>query len=349
MKRSSTFLFSNKYLLISSSLALLLLMSNFNSSPPPPDWDANTPVHEVLQYLGETPPDHYLDNITPEMVRRGEDIIKKGRTVGPDGTLSGYVSKFYDCTSCHNITIEDPDLRASDPEARLDFVQKKNLPFLQGTTFYGSVNKETWYNDDYVKKYGDMVYAANEDIKAAIQLCATECAQGRRVTDWEMEAILAYLWDLGYKLGDLNMTAADYQKLNAQAAEQANYKDLREWIKSFYLLKSPATYVEMPEDKQAGYPYEGNAERGKAIYNSSCQYCHKPYGVSNFWLDDSELTFRKLRRNIAKDNNFSIYKMIRQGTYAVPGHKPYMPLYTKERMSDQQVEDLRAFIENRAI
>ncbi|RMF22347.1 MAG: cytochrome c, partial [Bacteroidetes bacterium] len=33
------------------------------------------------------------------------------------------------------------------------------------------------------------------------------------------------------------------------------------------------------------------------------------------------------------------------GTYAIPGHKPYMPHYPLERMSKQQVEDLRAYIE----
>ena len=348
MTLTAAFRFLKKYFLVSAWLLSLLLLTNF-SSQPPPAWDAETPVFEVLQYLGETPPGHYLENITPEMIKRGEDIIRKGRTIGSDGALSGYVSKYYDCTSCHNITIEDPDLRASDPEARLTYVQEKNIPFLQGTTFYGAVNKESWYNDDYVKKYGEMVYEANKDIKAAIQLCATECAQGRRVTDWEIEAMLAYLWSLGYQLGDLDMSAADYQTLNAQAADPSNHEELREWVKSFYLLKSPATFVEVPEDKQAGYPLEGNAERGKAIYNTSCQFCHRPYGVSNFWLDDSELTFRKLRKNMAKANHFSIYEMIRHGTYAVPGHKPYMPLYPKERMSDQQVEDLRAYIENNAM
>lgn len=348
MKPTYTLFNSKKYFLIPALLINLLLLSNFNYQLPP-GWDANTPVFEVLQYLGEASPGHYLENITPEIMQRGEDIIKKGRTNGPDGSLSTYVSKYYDCTSCHNITIEDPDLKVSDPEARLVFVQEKNIPFLQSTTFYGTVNKESWYNDDYVKKYGDLVYAANKDIKAAIQLCATECAQGRRVTDWEMEAILAYFWSLGYKLGDLDLTEDDYQKLNAQAADKSSHPELREWVKGFYLLKSPATFAEVPGDKQAGYELTGNAENGKAIYHSSCQYCHRPYGVSSFWLDDSELTFRKLRNNLAKNNHFSIYEMIRHGTYAVPGHKPYMPLYTKERMSDQQIEDLRAYIEDRAM
>ena len=343
MKPAPAIFLSKKHRLILVLLISLPLLSNF-SYHTPAKWDANTPVFEVLQYLGAPSPSHYLENITPEMIQRGEDIIKKGRTIAPNGSLSTYVSKYYNCNTCHNTVIEDPDLRVPDPEARLAFVQKKNIPFLQSTTFYGTVNKESWYNDDYVKKYGDLVYAANKDIKAAIQLCATECAQGRKVTEWEMEAILAYFWSLGYKLGDLDFTAADYQKLNEQGADENNHARLRKWIKSFYLLKSPATFVETPADKQAGYPEAGSAENGKAIYNASCQHCHRPYGVSNFWLNDSELTFRKLRNNLTKNNHFSIYEVIRHGTNAVPGHKPYMPLYTQERMSDQQVEDLRAFI-----
>ena len=48
---------------------------------------------------------------------------------------------------------------------------------------------------------------------------------------------------------------------------------------------------------------------------------------------------------ITKDSHFSLYQIIAYGTYAIPGHKPYMPHYPLERMSKQQVEDLRAYVE----
>ena len=32
----------------------------------------------------------------------------------------------------------------------------------------------------------------------------------------------------------------------------------------------------------------------------------------------------------------------------MPGYKPYMPNYTKERLSDKQLEDLMAYIKNNA-
>ena len=40
--------------------------------------------------------------------------------------------------------------------------------------------------------------------------------------------------------------------------------------------------------------------------------------------------------------------MVRHGTHPAPGHREYMPHYTKERMTDQQVEDLERYILERA-
>ena len=62
-------------------------------------------------------------------------------------------------------------------------------------------------------------------------------------------------------------------------------------------------------------------------------------------LDESKPTLNWLKRNITSDSDLSIYQIIRHGTYAASGHREYMPLYTQEKMSNQQVEDLRAFIE----
>ena len=89
-------------------------------------------------------------------------------------------------------------------------------------------------------------------------------------------------------------------------------------------------------------------ERGKALYELSCLHCHQGGGVSGYVLDRKRLSFKHLRNNITKDSHFSLYQIIRYGTYALPGHRPYMPHYPLERMSNQQVEDLRAYIEQEA-
>lgn len=307
--------------------------------------DDNTPVAGVLFALGEPKPGHYIEEATSEMVLRGEEIIKKGRTIGPDGNQSPYVSKYYTCTSCHNVVREDPDLTVVDQDARLQFAIANKIPYLQGSTFWGMVNHETWYNDDYVLKYGDLVKKAEKSLKESINLCATVCSQGRELEDWEMEGILAYLWSLQMKLGDLNLSTEAYKRLNASDLSQ---KEKITLIKSKYLQKSPATFVEPPLSKKDGYPHEGDPKLGKAIYALGCQHCHRPGGESDVTFDDTNLTYNWLEKHIPDNSQLSIYEIIRKGTYAAYGHKEYMPHYTLEKMSDQQVEHLRAFIENPA-
>lgn len=51
-------------------------------------------------------------------------------------------------------------------------------------------------------------------------------------------------------------------------------------------------------------------------------------------------------KHIPENTDLSIYQIIRKGTYAEYGHKEYMPHYTLEKMSDQQIEHLREFLEN---
>lgn len=307
---------------------------------------ASTPVAEVLIALGETPSKHYIP-IDTTLAQMGEEIVLTGRTTDAQGRRTNFVSKYYSCTSCHNIKQEDPDLRFSDPEARLPYVKQKGLPFLQGTTFRGIVNRESWYNDDYVKKYGDeKIEVAHESLRESIQLCAVECSQGREMEDWEIEAVLAYYWTLQYTLGDLGLTEDDLNRLNKERQQPDKQAALRTWLRGFYAQTSPAHFYDSPPNKQEGYPgLTGDPTRGKDLYELSCLHCHKPGGVSHYPLGDDKLSFRHLLKMIPKDSHFSLYQIVAYGTYAIPGHRPYMPHYPAERMSKQQVEDLRAYIE----
>ncbi|MEZ4826537.1 MAG: cytochrome c [Bacteroidia bacterium] len=312
------------------------------------DWDEYTPVQEVLETLGESAPAHRLPGESAQalmIIKQGEDIVKRGRTIGPNGKLSPYVSKYFICTNCHNIEQEDPDLTSRDPELRLIYVREKNIPFLQGTTFDGIVNRESWYNDDYVKKYGDLVKPAHEDLREAIQLCAVQCSQGRPLESWEMRAVLAYFWSLQFTLGDLQLSDHEMAQLRAGSSNMAHYASLRTLIRSKYLQTSPAHFADAPPDKDKGYGLEGDPEKGKALYELSCLHCHNANGVSEYVLDHSEMSFRNLEKKIPKDSHYSLYQIVRYGTWAQPGHRPYMPHYPLERMSNQQIEDLRAYVE----
>lgn len=315
--------------------------------PDKPQWDADTPLYQVLRYLGEKQAEHELP-LRPAWVQKGYEIVHFGRTTDFEGHRTSYVSKYYVCTTCHNVEREDPDLRVSDPEARLSYVKEKGIPFLQGTTFRGIVNRESWYNDDYIKKYGpEIIGNAQHSLRSAIQLCAVQCSQGRPMKRWEVNAVLSYFWSLQWKLGDLGLSANDYKKLNAAGEDEAERASLRAWLKTFYLQKSPAHFFDAPADKRKGYPgLKGRASVGKDLYELSCLHCHKPGGVSHYILDHSKLSLRHLKQKITKDSHMSLYQIIPYGTYAIPGHRPYMPHYPLERMSKQQVEDLRAYVES---
>lgn len=282
-------------------------------------------VYQLLVMLGIDKVKHDKGSPDPKLVAQGEDIVLTGRTKLEGKGNSNFVSKFYVCTNCHNVAQEDPDLKVMNPEKRLEYTQSKQLPFLQGTTFYGMVNRESWYNDDYVKKYGDLVKPARNDLAEAVQLCAKVCSQGRYLEDWELESVMAYLWSLEYKVGDLGIPADLIKQLeNAKASGQKN-PELVKQLKSFYAKKSPATFAEPPTDKSKGYEgLVGDAGNGAKIYEGACQHCHKPNGASRLILDDSKFTFRKLKRNINRSSNFSIYEIVRHGTHALEGHKAYM-------------------------
>lgn len=302
-------------------------------------------VNDYLVYLGQSQRDHYVDSPGIDDVNRGEALIRDGRTIDANGRPSKYISKYFKCVSCHNVIKEVDNLTEENiPASRLAYAMANEIPFLQASTFYGLVNKDTWYNDDYERKYGSLVEPARNSLKESIQLCAQECSQGRKLKDWEMKSILAYLWTLQLKMSDLQLTADDKSLLNGRASNVAKI-DL---IRSKYSLKNGATFGKVPKNKEKGYELTGNRENGAFIYKNSCQHCHRVGGESDLVLSEDKATFKWLRNNLEKHSQISLYEIIKKGTYAQPGHRAYMPLYSEEKISNQQVEDLRAYIEFRA-
>lgn len=304
-------------------------------------------VSEVLVSNGEELPKHARPNATKGQIEQGRDLIFKGRTIGPDGKKSKYISRFYTCTSCHSPIQEDPSVASFDPQKRLKYAEEKGIKFLQGSTFYGIANRESWYNDDYYKKYGDLVKPARNSLAEATQLCSKVCSSGRYLEDWELEAILAYYWNNQLKVKDLGLTQKQKTKLQRKST---NAPTEIKWFKDLYAKKSPATFGHAPHQQDLGYKNvkEGNPENGKLIYELSCMSCHQDGGVSGIAFTDSKLDFQKFKRSIGKKTDYNLYKIVRKGTYAGQGKPRYMPLYTEERMSNQQLEDLRAYIEQEA-
>lgn len=339
----------HKLLFVGSALILAATIMGAGLFRPDANaWTKDTYVADVLHTLGEPYPSNRPDDMSDANIQRGRDLFNTGYATSPSGQRSRVQSRYFLCTNCHLMEREDPDLRVSDPEARLDFVIGKGLPFLQGTTMYGTVNKVSWYNDDYFRKYGDLVKPARESLEGAIHLCSVVCSQGRDLEDWEMKGMLAYFWSISLKLGDLKLEKADWDRLEQARVDGKKDAEMVNWLKGFYRQASPATFLEAPEDKGKGYEVsrKGDPAIGAKVYVKGCMSCHSPQGASKYLsLDTGVLSRAMFKQHLKSHGYLSIYEIIRHGTHAVQGHRPYMPNYTAERMSNQQVEDLRAFIE----
>jgi len=298
-----------------------------------------TPVWEVLRSLGEPSPNHLI-TILPEKasVAVGRNIVHFGSN---KTKAMKQQSAHFVCTSCHNTEKEFADLRETDPQKRLDYAAENELPFLPGSPLYGVVNRSSFYNGDYEKKYGKLVLPARNNLREAIQLCAVECSQGRVLKNWELESVLGYLWTLELKMEDLAILAADYNKYTLKSEDAA---DLIAEIKSYYHTDSPAHFVATPEDGKAGYGRQGDASNGEHIYKLSCLHCHEDQRYSFFDLNDGKLSRKLLAKHFPTLSYYSSYQVIRHGAPSHPGKRAYMPQFTSEKMSNQQVEDLRAYV-----
>ena len=335
-----------KYVLAASILALILVFSAFQERLPL-EVSPESPLSEILLELGDEPLPHPVNTTIPGVsVEKGREIVHLGRTSGSPAVQS----RHFVCTSCHNPMREDPDLAVSDPQARLEYVVDQGMPFLQGTALYGAVNRTSFYNGDYDKKYGELVEPAREDIREAIRLCAVECAQGRPMADWEVESVLAYLWDIQLRLGDLILSEAEYEQIRMAVRTGRNAAGMIDLLHSKYLTASPATFLTPPENRKKGYEEveAGDPANGKLIYDHSCLHCHDGQRFAFFDLSEGTASFKYLKKHFPKYTRYSTYQVVRYGTSPMPGKRAYMPNYPMEKMSNQQMEDLRAYIEQQA-
>jgi len=327
----------------------ILLFASLTSQNKPTLVTAETPVAEVLLQLGDAPSSHLPDmNVPGVTANRGKDLVLRGSTLSPSGGKSQRISQHFVCTSCHNVERDEPDLSIVDPVNRLKYVAENGLPYLQGSALYGIVDRTSFYNGDYEKKYGDLVKPARNNLRQAIQLCATECSQGRWLEDWELESILAYLWTIDLKMGDLNLTDGDLKTIDAAVQGKSDKSLAKDKIKSSYLSGMPATFLDPPKDRVAGFSNIGDPDIGKQLYELSCLHCHENKRYSFFGLNESNLSLEFLDRHFPTYSRYSVYQVARYGTSPVPWKRAYMPQYTNEKMTPQMLEDLRTYIEQQA-
>ncbi|MCB0478339.1 MAG: cytochrome c [Crocinitomicaceae bacterium] len=298
-------------------------------------------VYAILVETGVTPPAYYIESVDSAKARQGEDLLTIGYT-RINNANSKKISRHFVCINCHNLVPETNHPESADPEIRLEYMMKNKLPFLPASTLYGVVNRTSYFNGDYVKKYGPRAEEAKNDLRKAIQVCAEISSEGRILETWETEAILHYLNVIQLRIGDLSLTKEEMKILNSEDKDSK-----RKLLESKYLSKESATF---------GYPLasnvrelgkKGDPKKGKYIFKFGCMHCHNPEGITIFTLEDDQFNRNFLKNKMKKTNNRSIYEITRTGTQPKKLKKTYMPMYTYERLSDQQLEDLAAYLNSK--
>ena len=118
-------------------------------------------------------------------------------------------------------------------------------------------------------------------------------------------------------------------------------------LKSKYISVSHATFAEPLQPRKRGLGIVGNPANGEVIYKQGCMHCHKRKTITKNRLVDSISAYSVLYKNLSAETSFNVYHTVRKGT---PNNvKPYMPLYTMEKMSDEQIEDLVAYIRHQVM
>lgn len=312
------------------------------------EMNSGTSLESALVQLGNPPLLHHMDAFDSELAAVGEQLVKEGKADYQE-YRGKRISSYFVCTDCHNLVPETASLTNTNSQDRLDYAVKNKIPFLPGSTLYGLYNRTSFYNDDYYKKYGDLVIGARDSIENAIQLCAEYCASGRPLVDWELKAMMHFFKREELKLADLNLsedalilvTTAENKPQKIRDAALASLKDK-------YITGYSAHFSGSISEDNRAYGSKGDATNGKKIYESACMFCHANSRVTYLNLDNDVLSASFLWNNKEGYDDKSIYQVIRWGTYPITGRKQYMPLYTSEKMTDSQLEDLMAYLKQLA-
>ena len=339
-----------------SFLSIVILVSSFNLNETVnvnghfevDEWG----VEDALIKLGDSAYSHHISDLDPKKAEMGKELVFKGYTIY-NGKKSKRISPYFVCTDCHNTQREtgrDRELgirkpKDNDPQKRLVYAIKNNLPFLPGSTLWGIYNRTSFYNGDYRKKYDGLVDKAKDDLPEAIQVCSKYCSSGRVLKDWELEAIMHYFKSEELKIKDLGLGANQKKNLlKYQNLDDGEKRSLSYSIKDEYFQFYPANFsFTMPKDKR-GYGENGNPKNGQELFERSCLHCHGEKRVTYLGLDNSKLTGDFFLKYIKGYTDQSLYQIIRWGTYAKRGRQQYMPQFSKEKMSDDQIEDLIAYM-----
>jgi mono/diheme cytochrome c family protein len=283
----------------------------------------------------------------------GRELVISGQVKRPPTGPAPSVplSEHYRCFHCHNFIRENPRLTVQDPEAREKLIRKAEadksrqdglpLRMMPGTTFWGAVNRERFYNGHYARyhnlKLSDGSVMNPARLPDAIQICCNYCSSGRYPEPWELDSIHAYFWDLELRLDDLGFSdmVAEHILANLKSGDAQAVGRARDLLRQNYLRAAAATAVDLPAKSDGpidtypdGSRFEGDCRAGNQLYQSACAVCHG--------TNLNPVAGRELVQNDRRFHRFVWHGTERDGLY--------MPLFTAERLSRQQAADIRAYL-----
>lgn len=304
----------------------------------------------------------------------GQELIENGFVQRPpEGPVpSPRLSQSFTCTNCHNTAREDPNLAVQNPEARVEYIRlgHPDVWLAPATTFWGMTDRVSFYNDSYAQYHvlcvpevttNQQVAIGGPDsqgncaagtrqmnpyvLEDAIQVCSAYCSVGRYMVRWELDSVLAYLYDNQVHLDDLQLTPAERTEIvgallpPVQDADRVN--QARTLLSTKYLRQAGDTYRDIPAlAKNAdgtvtvgtypdGSTYTGDATRGGTVYQNSCAHCHGT-------------TINAIQGAALGANVEKFYTALAKGI--TPPDVAYMPEVTLQRLSRQQSADLLAYL-----
>lgn len=350
----------------SNLVSLVFLFALSANADAPTTLSPDSSVESLLGKHGRTQFAHQLTNRSyagksyawERYASWGRDLLVKGQVDDPPTgpSPSARLSKSYRCVHCHNLVREDVNLRSQEPEAREKLLRGSvashgekrdgSIPSLvPGTTFWGAINRTRFYNGTF-QKYNSLKIADGsrmnpERIADAVQICSRFCSAGRYPEPWELDSILAALWELELKAKDLDLAPDAMRKVTdaLSGSDPKATEEARTLVQNSFLNQAlaevrekPAHFTKNIDVYEGGRTETGEAERGALVFSASCGGCHG--------ADVAAPGVKVLARRAREDSNF--YRAPLRGTERLGGL--YMPLFTAQRLSARQLADVRAYL-----
>lgn len=330
-----------------------------------PSADRSVPVDRLLGRTGRQEHAHRIAKLTIDgktypwesFAKWGEELATTGQVASPPTgpAPSKPLSEHYRCIDCHNLRPEDPIAGLQDPQARAEWIASQTpganetrLFLAPGTTLWGAVNRDSFYNDSYEIYHGLLTSGLRTmnptSLEDATQVCCKYCSVGRFAKNWEIASLLTYFWDLEVRLSDLGLPpSVEREVLNVLAepekSEPEDVTRMRRFLQRHYLTRAGDTAIPPPsfdEDGNLGpYPdklmFEGDPKIGAQLFGMACAQCH---GAGKVY----EVTGADLVADLPR-----FFDVLAHGTEQAK--QPYMPMFTSQRLSRQQIADIQAYLE----